>query len=164
MISKFEAGFAARLHEALALLPELFDLDVVSAEYARLAALDPTATRAATWHQAITRLLATLSDARSITRTQQAEIRAGIDSLAGLLDALLWSSPTVSDTRGASPEEAEALADVVARMDADPGIFTRYFGAFDGRPVVNYCPGAPFARLFLQQGWTICTREIHAAS
>lgn len=164
LVSKFEAGFAARLHDALAQLPELFDLDVLSREYQRLASLDPAARRVDVWHSTICELLATLATARSISRTQQAEIRAGVDSVAGLLDSVLWSSPTVSDSHGASAAEAEALADVLSRMGADPGIFTRFYGSFEGKPVVNHCPGAPFGRLFLEQAWTICARPTACSS
>lgn len=163
LISKFDPGFAARLHEALARLPELFDLEAVSREYRRLAALDLASGRVATWHRAICELLARVATARSISGDQQAEIRAGIDSVAGLLDALLWSNPAVGDDREASAAEANALADVLARMDADPGIFTRVYGSFEGRAVVNHCPGAPFARLFLLHAWTICTTPIETA-
>jgi hypothetical protein len=160
LVSKFDPGFAARLHDALARLPELFDLEEVSREYRRLAALDSASTRVDTWHRAICELLARVATARSISGDQQAEIRAGIDSVAGLLAALLWSNPAVGDDRGPSGGEADALTDVLARMDADPGIFTRIYGSFQDRAVVNHCPGAPFARLFLLQGWTICATPI----
>lgn len=156
LVSKFDVGFAARLHVALARLPELFDLKVVSRKYQRVALQDPAARRVDVWQRAIAELLARLATERSIAANQQAEILAGIDSVAGLLDSVLWSGPTISDCRGASPVESQALADVLSRMDADAGIFTRFYGAFEGRSVVNHCPGAPFARVLLDQAWTLC--------
>ena len=94
--------------------------------------------------------------ARNLDRDQLAEIRAGTDSVAALLDSVLWSSPHVGDSYTPSESEQVAFAEAIARMDAHAGIFTRYYGTFEGARVENYCPGAQFARTLLAQAWAVC--------
>lgn len=159
LVSKFEPGFAARLHEVLARLPELFDAGVVAERFAgRAGHLDGCTSRVACWHGAMLAMLAELGEARAIGRVECAQVGAGIDSVAAFLDTILWSSPALrTEPPVVEDGETAAYRDAVARMDADPSIFTRHYGRFEDRDVVNHCPGAPFARVLLAQAWTACT-------
>jgi hypothetical protein len=157
LVSKFGVGFAARLHDAVARLPELFDEGVVSRRYRELSEGQPSAARVDVWHRAVGELLEGLGEERAIGSRRRAEVMAGVDSVAALLASILWSSPTVSDGFAPSSGEFEAYEDAVVRMDAEDGIFTRYYGTFDSAAVVNHCPGAPFGRRLVAQGWRICT-------
>lgn len=157
LVSKFEPGFAANLHDAMALLPELFDDAVMGLTYRVLAEGHQEATRTDTWQRAASLLVDQLGGDRSLGREKQAEVMAGVDSVAALLASILWSSPTVADEFVPHASEFEAYADAVARMDADRGVFSRHYGVYDGAEVVNHCPGAPFARQLLAQSWRICT-------
>ncbi|HZU77687.1 MAG TPA: hypothetical protein VFA70_13040 [Dehalococcoidia bacterium] len=157
LVSKFEDGFAAALHASLARVPELFELRSVEAAYGAVATAQTTLRRVEAWHLALAQLLAELGEARGLTREQQAQVLAGIDSVAALLDSILWSEPGVGDDYAPHSGEEDAYREAVARMDATPGIFTRFYGIFAGARVENHCPGAPFARLLLAQAWTACT-------
>lgn len=154
LVSKFEPGFAARLHDALDRLPELFDTAAVTVSY-RAA---PTGTsRVEAWRLGLAHLLDSLATERDLTRDQLAEIRAGIDSVAALLDSVLWSTPVVEATWAPSEAERTAYAEALARMDDDSSIFTRYYGHFEGKRVENHCPGAQVARQLIAQAWEIVT-------
>ncbi len=91
-----------------------------------------------------------------LTADEQAEVRAGIDSVAALLDSILWSGPVAGADYAILPGESDAYVEAVARMD-EGAMFTRFYGLFEGRRVENHCPGAQFARLLLAQAWTLCT-------
>jgi hypothetical protein len=157
VVSKFDEGFAARLHEAVGRLPELTDQAAVQHAYDAAAAATPASTRVAAWRSAVTALVETLAPGRHLDRDQLAEIRAGTDSVAALLDSILWSSPPVNDDYVASESERTAYVEALSRMDAQSGLFTRYYGAFEGARVENYCPGAQLARTLFAQAWTLCT-------
>jgi hypothetical protein len=153
LVSKFEPGFAARLYAALDKVPELFDPACVRDRYAAQPASTP---RVEAWRLAVNGLLDDLGPERGLDRDQLAEIRAGTDSVAALLDSVLWTCPTVDIDWIPSPAECEARADAVAKMDDESSIFTRYYGDFEGKRVENHCPGAPVARRLFEQGWEIC--------
>lgn len=154
LVSKFEEGFSARLHEALTRVPELFGAAHV---FARLPADDRPCAHVDAWHRAITGLLSELAGERGLTASQRSEIEAGIDSVAALLDSILWSRTAGAPPSPPSPGEVGAYREAIGRMDADPGIFSRFYGVFEGARVENHCPGAPFARRLLGQAWSICT-------
>ena len=153
LVSKFEEGFAARLPEALDRVPELFDATFVRSRYAALAQGTP---RTEAWRLALAGILAALGPDRGIDRDQASEIQAGIDSVAALLDACLWSTPVLGAAWQPSAAELEARDEALGRMDAEPGMFTRYYGDFEGSRVENHCPGAPFARRWFAQAWETC--------
>lgn len=159
LVSKFEPGFSARLHDVLDCLPELFDAQVVRVWFERQAAACPGSTsRVACWHAAMVALLTEFGIQRGLDSAQRAQVQAGIDSVAALLDTVLWTGPTLDAARPApSPGEQAACRDALERLHADSGIFTRTYGRFEGRDVVNHCPGAPFARRLFLQAWEICT-------
>jgi hypothetical protein len=156
LVSKFDEGFAARLHEAIDRLPELFDEDCISTLYR---AAPPASSRAEAWRKAVAGLLPELGPARGLDPDQLAEIQAGVDSVAALLDSVLWTAPTVGADWAPSSAEQTARADALARMDDDSSIFTRYYGEFEGRRVENHCPGAQVARRLFSQAWAVVTRS-----
>lgn len=154
LVSKFEPGFAARLHEAVDRVPELFDQDAIAVRY-RERGGEP---RVDAWRLSVAALLGELGPGRGLDRDQLAEIRAGADSVAALLDSALWSGPIVGVEWQPSAGERNAYHDALARMDDDSSIFTRYYGDFEGRRVENHCPGAHIARRLIAQAWAICTQ------
>jgi hypothetical protein len=156
LVSKFDAGFGARLYDAIALLPGVFEDEAVAARYRAIAAEEPGAERVEAWRRAVRSLLGEREAARTIDAARRAEIEAGVDSVAALVASVLWSSPVVGDGFVAGAAEHEAYRDALARMDADHGIFTRYYGTYDGAEVINHCPGAPLARRLVAQAWRIC--------
>lgn len=158
-LSKFEPGFAPRLFEALDRVPQLLSEAAVSAAYAVLAHRRPEGARVTLWHEAIAGLLESHSGAANIGPKQLAEIRAGLDSVAAVMDSVLWSVPLAGDTYTVAAGEVEAFRDVLADAASDGGIFTRFYGTFEGRAVLNHCPAAQIARVLLAQAWRICTGE-----
>lgn len=157
LVSKFEEGFAARLHETIDRLPVMFDAAAVAARFEGLVRDDPALTRAEGWRLAITALVREAAEGQGLHPDAVAEVRAGVDSVAALVDAVLWSSPCGPGTHNPGASELEAYRDTCARMDAEPGIFTRYYGSFEGVPVENHCPGSQVARRLFGQAWAICT-------
>ena len=102
-------------------------------------------------------LLKAAEDRRRITAEQRAEVEAGVDSVAALMSAVLWTSPAMTGSYTPHDSERTAFLETLERMDAENGLFTRYYGTFDGRRVVNYCPGSRIARKLLDQAWRITT-------
>jgi hypothetical protein len=155
LVSKFPAGFAARLHDALDRLPELFQAE-------RLVTHTTAATgiaRVEAWRLAVDALVRELGPQRDLSLDEVNEIQAGVDSVAALLDSVLWSSPTVGAPWQASQGERQAFAEALERMDDESSIFTRYYGDFEGKRVENHCPGAQVARRLFQQAWQACTAD-----
>jgi hypothetical protein len=160
LVSKFEAGFAAHLHNVLDRVAGLLDVSAVADRYQQFAADEPGAPRVATWHAAAKALLRDATAAGTISGIEAAEVEAGLDSVAALLESILWSGPVVAETDSVwqpSASEWAAFEEALARMDDDNSLFTRYYGDFDGAPVTNHCPGAWVARRLLQQAWDICS-------
>ncbi len=153
LVSKFKPGFAARLLDAVDLVPELFDAEVIRGGYLARSGV----SRVEAWRLSVATLLDELGPPRGLDRDQLAEIRAGTDSVAALLDSALWSGPLVGDDWSPSAAERDSYADALARMDDNSSIFTRYYGDFEGRRVENHCPGAQVARRLIAQAWDICT-------
>ena len=154
LVSKFAPGFAARLHEALDRVPELHDVVAIRERYAAIPSGTP---RVEAWRLAVESLLAALGAERGLTRDQLSEVQAGVDSVAGLLDSVLWSGPAVDAAWTPLPAEATAYEEAVARMDDESSIFTRFYGEFEGSPVYNHCPGAQVARRLMEQAWSLVT-------
>ena len=158
LVSKFGEGFAATLFDAVDRLDALFDDEHVSRETTAVAARNPSQTRVAAWHEATLRILREAVDAGAITAAERAEVEAGVDSVAALLDTALWSGPTFATSDWTpSDGETEAFRDALARMDDADGLFARYYGEFEGLRVENHCPGVRVARRLLEQAWVICT-------
>jgi hypothetical protein len=160
LVSKFEPGFAARLHELLDLMPELFEASSVAAAYgATAAAAEPSTKRVDVWHAAMHALLAAAGRRHEIPDLRLAEVRAGIDSVRAILDTVIWSEPRAADDYTPAAGERSAYLDGLAALADGRDLFTRYYGQYEGIPVRNHCPGAAFARMMLAQGWTACTGE-----
>lgn len=157
LVSKFDAGFAARLHEVIAGLPEVFEESAVRRVYADVASAKPGGTRANCWHEAVRTILDDAVAAGRVTAKERAEVVAGIDSVAALLDSVLWTAPTTGVAYAPSAGEFDAFREAREKMDAENSLFTRFYGTFEGLPVVNHCPGAHFARRLIAQAWTLCT-------
>jgi hypothetical protein len=158
LVSKFEPGFAARLHELLDLMPELFDEAAVVAAYERVGASRPAETpRMLMWHEAMHGLLRAAGERHAIPDLRQAEVRTGIDSVYAVLQSVLWSDPKLGDDYAPADGESSAYVEGLRSLDPSRDLFTRHYGVFDGRAVVNYCPGAAFARVMLAQAWRACT-------
>ncbi|MEX1023167.1 MAG: hypothetical protein WD058_08455 [Dehalococcoidia bacterium] len=158
LLSKFEPGFAARLHDLLDRVPELFDSATVAANYDVTARALPADTpRVDAWHASMHAALAAAGARMDIEDVRLAEVRTGIDSVRAVLEAVLWSGPAVGDDYAPRSGEVEAYRDGLAALADERDIFTRYYGEFDGRAVRNHCPGAAFARRMLSQGWRAIT-------
>lgn len=157
VVSKVDDGFGARLHAALARLPELFDEATVRAAYASVASGEPALRRVAAWQRALERLLSDGVARGALAEDEQNQITIGIDSVAVVLDAILWSQPAAGDRYEPQLGEAAAYRETLARMDATPGLFTRTYGRFAGATVESHCAAPQVARLLLAQGWRICT-------
>ena len=157
LISKFEPGFSQALVSRLESLPGLFDDREVSRRYAVAARDQPEQGRVTTWHRAV---LGQLHDAAAevgLSANEVAEVEAGVDSVAALMDTALFTGPSAGTNGPLSAAEIQAFEEVLARLDAEPSLFTRTYGYFEGALVVNHCPGSRFARVILAQGWEICS-------
>lgn len=157
LISKFEPGFAVRLHELLRLVPDLFDEATVVANTERGMASMPDESRVSAWHAAMHEALARAGEQHGIPDLRLAEVRTGIDSVRAVLEVILWSEPLCGDVYEPQSGEAEAYREGFLALEDGRDTFTRYYGMFDGRAVRNHCPGAAFARVLLAQAWRACT-------
>jgi hypothetical protein len=162
VISKFEAGFSQDLFATVDLLPELFDDAVILAEYGRLVAehrsRGQSPMRTEVWREAGEAVLNRLSDERGIDQQRRMYVLPGIESVQAVMDAILWSAPTIDDQRAPDPGEVQAYADFCSpEMERD--IFTRFYGVLEDRRIENYCPGAQFARRLVDQAWRVCAGD-----
>ena len=157
LVSKFDAGFAAGVHGLIAHMPELFEESSVTGAY-EAAAVEGGA-RLDAWHRGMHAMLRAAGEREDISDLRQAEVRTGIDSVYAVLSTALWSDPQVDEPYAPGPGERTAYLDALASLSDGRDLFTRVYGQFEGRLVVNHCPGAPFARVMLAQGWTACTGE-----
>ncbi len=163
LLSKFEDGFAAGLFETVAALPELFDELLVRGEYDCLAATlvsrGESRLRTEVWRRACEALIRRLASERGVDPSALDLIIPGLESVQAVMDAVLWSAPTIGDEdyqpRPGEREAFEALLSDAPERD----IFTRYYGSCDGLRVENYCPGSQFARRLLRQAWSITTGQ-----
>lgn len=157
LVSKFEEGFAAGVHELIALMPELFEETSVVADVARESSAG--GLRLDAWHRAMHGMLRAAGERERISDLRQAEVRTGIDSVYAILGTALWSDPVVDEPFEPGNGERVAYVEALESLSDGRDIFTRVYGQFEGRMVVNHCPGASFARVMLAQGWTACTGE-----
>ena len=98
------------------------------------------------WRAAADRALEDALQAGEITDAGLAAIRVGIDSVEALLASCCWTDDG-SPGWAPGPAERAALAEASARLaPGRDGLFTRYYGEFERRPVEAHCPGAPVAR------------------
>ncbi len=157
LVSKFEPGFALALVSRIESMPALFDSAQIASRYAEVAAATPELPRAEAWRQAVLARLAEAAEDISLDPPAVAEVGAGVDSVAALLDSVLFTAPAAGSTAPVSDAEDRAYREAIEKMDAAAGMFTRNYGTFEGGAVVNHCPGSRFARQLLAQAWEICS-------
>jgi hypothetical protein len=157
VLSRFDDEFFPRLQAALARRREIFDRESVATRYAVVAGQDPSRPRVDAWHDAVRSLVTDARAASPLTPEQQAEILAGVDSVAAVMHAVLWTSPLAGDDYEPHPGEASAFVEVAGRFGEGHDLFTREYGLFEGRRVVAFCPGVAYARRLLESAWEICT-------
>ncbi len=139
LLTKVDPGLPARVLDAVDRLPALSDAAVLRALMP--ADLPPIPA----WQWAVSAVLADAGRAGLIGPAVEAEVCAGVESLAALLDACCWTA----DGPDWRPTEAEkaALREAGDRLaQGSGGLFTRHYGIFGGRRVENHCPGAGVAR------------------
>jgi hypothetical protein len=158
LVSKFEPGFAAQLHQLLDQIPEIFDEAGVIERYQALAPSLPADTpRVDAWHAAMHAALRLAGERLEVEDSRLAEVRVGVDSVRAVLEAVIWTQPRVGDDYTPRSGEVDAYREGMAALQDDRDIFTRYYGDFEGVPVRNHCPGAAFARRMLAHGWHAIT-------
>jgi hypothetical protein len=170
VISKFEPGFSQELFVTVEKLSELFDDDIVEAEYRTLVRRygggGQDLLRTQVWREASERILDRFAEERGIDGQHRMFVLPGIESAQAILDTILWSGPTILQPFEPSPGERQALEEFEAlasrEVSGGPGrdVFTRFYGMLDGRRVENYCPGAPYGRRLVAQGWRLCTSPL----
>lgn len=157
VVSKFPAGFIARVGETIEALDLLADPDPLAVATAARARRLPGESRVEGWHAAACDLVRERATARGLTAEDAELVTAGIDSVATVMRAVLWSDPVAGESYAPSSGELDAWRDAVARTEGAGDLFTRHYGAFEGRDVVAHCPGAPYARSLLESAWRACT-------
>lgn len=156
LVSKVEEGLAARLYQTLDLLGGTLVTDTAG-RYAALAAASPEATRVSLWQAAVMDVVDDAAARASLPDSAAQELRIGVESVAALLDSVLWTAPVAGVGYAPAAGERAAYDDALARMNDTNSLFTRYYGDFEGKPVVNHCPGVAIARLLLSSAWELCT-------
>ncbi len=157
LVSKFPPGFIARVGEAVERLGILADPEPLAAATAARASRHPADSRVENWRAAACDLVRERAAERGLTREDAELVTTGIESVAALMDAVLWTNPAAGDDYVPADAERDAYRDALARTDASGDIFTRHYGDFEGRTVVAHCPGAPYARALLESAWRACT-------
>lgn len=157
LVSKFPPGFIARVGATLDRLDLLAEPDPLAAATADRARRFPGESSVEGWRAAACDLVRERAAARNLTDEDAELVTAGIESVAALMQAVLWSVPVAGEPREAAPGERAAYRDALARTEGSGDIFTRTYGSFEGRAVVAHCPGAPYARALLESAWRACT-------
>ena len=159
LVSKVESGFAVELHNTLDLLGFKSDDDFkLQVRTHMWEAYPKNMGRVEAWRLSVKDVLLESSKEYSIPVVRLNEIQIGVDSVAALLDATLWTIPVLGDdayqpTKG----ESKAYLENLKALNDGSDIFTRFYGYYAGKAVMNHCPGASFARELLSSGWEICT-------
>ncbi len=157
LLSKFPPGFIARVGETLERLELLADPDLLATATAARARRLPRESRVEGWRAAACHLVRERAAARGLTAEDAELVTAGIESVAAVMRAVLWSDPVAGEPFEPAPGERDAWRDALARAEGSRDLFTRHYGAFEGRAVVAHCPGAPYARAMLESAWRACT-------
>jgi hypothetical protein len=148
VLSKFPEGFYDCLDVAISAIPGLFEAATVPVTEA--------ADRSEAWRAGMERCLFAFESGGLLDSGQRAEVMAGVDSVAALLATVFWGP---RQPGGATDAERQAFLDLEERLRGPRSLFTRHYGTFEGRAVVNHCPGAAHARRILALAWTACTGE-----
>ena len=158
LVSRFEPGFAARVGEVLMRVGLLEEGEghIVAAYDAR-AGLEPGSLRVDVWCTATSQVARECAQARGLSEDDADLLVAGIESVAAVLNAVLWSGPLAGQAYVPEGSEGDAYREALNGADPAADLFTRQYGTFDGRAVVSHCPGAPYARALLAAAWKACT-------
>lgn len=159
LVSKVESGFAVELHNTLDLLGFKSDDDFKLQVRARMWDAYPADMgRVEAWRLSVKDVLLESGKEFSIPVVRLNEIQIGVDSVAALLDATLWTNPVLAnDDYQPTTGESKAYLENLKALNDGSDIFTRFYGYYAGKSVMNHCPGALFARELLSSGWEICT-------
>lgn len=157
LVSKFPPGFIARVGETVERLGILADPDPLAAATAARASRHPRDSRVENWRAAACDLVRERAAERGLSGEDAELVIAGIESVAALMQAVLWSDPVAGEPFEPAAAERDAWRDALVRTEGSGDIFTRHYGAFEGRAVVAHCPGAPHARALLESAWRACT-------
>ncbi len=167
LVSKFPPGFIARVGQTVERLALVTTPDPLAAACVERARRHPHEPRVECWRAAASDLVRERAAACGLGDDDAELVTAGIESVAAVMRAILWSDPRAGAPRPPVDGERAAWRDALAGMDGTDGrdgedsrdLFTRHYGAFEGRAVVAYCPGAPYARALLESAWRACTGE-----
>ncbi len=159
LVSKFPPGFIARVGETVGHLGILAAPDPLAAASAGRARRLPREPRVEGWRAAACELVRERAAARGLSEADAELVTTGIESVAAVMRAVLWSDPLAGEPYAPAPAERQAWRDALARGEGSGDLFTRHYGAFEGRAVVAHCPGAPYARALLESAWRACTGE-----
>ena len=155
LVTKVPEGFAAELLTGVYALPALAALAPLRRAYAASAARLPGVSSVRTWRASVESLIDEALTAELVSLRE--DILIGIESVEAMLDTIFWGGPTNEQGHTPLPGEREAYRDATARLESAQDLFTRRYGVFEGREVVNYCPAAPLARTILSNGWAVIT-------
>ena len=159
LVSKFPPGFSARVGETVERLGILGAPDPLAEAAAKRARRLPGEPRVEGWRAAACDLVRERAAARGLGGEDAELVTTGVDSVATVMRAVLWSEPLAGEAYAPAPAERQAWRDALARTEGAGDLFTRHYGAFEGRAVVAHCPGAPYARALLESAWRACTGE-----
>ncbi len=158
LVSRFETGFAAKVGEVLMRVGLLDDgEDLIVAAYDTRAGLEPGSLRVDVWCAATSEVARDRAQALGLGEEDADLLVAGIESVAAVLNAVLWSGPLAGEAYVPEGSEGDAYREALIGADPASGLFTRQYGTFEGRAVVSHCPGAPYARVLLAAAWRACT-------
>ena len=158
LVSRFAPGFAARVGEVLMHIGLLDDGEgLIVAAYDIRAGLEPRSLRVDVWCAATSEVARDRAQALGLSEEDAGLLVAGIESVAAVLNAVLWSGPLAGQAYVPEGSECDAYREALIGADPASGLFTRQYGTFEGRAVVSHCPGAPYARVLLAAAWRACT-------
>jgi hypothetical protein len=159
VVSKVDDGFFERLSVTLERVAGLFEPATHAAAYGLVTTARPGLPRAEAWRVGVEGILRDAEAAGFVDAAQRAEIMGGIDSVSAIVDALMWSAPPAGEAWTPSDADKSAFRQLLDDFDHGSPLFTRHYGDFEGRQVVNRCPGGGFARRFVRLAWATCTGE-----
>lgn len=157
LVSKFPSDFMGRVGamvERLDLFSKNDPLAIVTAEQA---CRHPTQSRVENWRAAVCDLICSRAESQGLSTADAELVTVGVDSVAAVMRAILWSDPVAGETYAPGPAELDAWRDAIARTNRAGDLFTRHYGFFEGKAVSAHCPGAPYARAFMESAWRCCT-------
>ena len=158
LISKFEEDFARNLHQSISQIPELLKLPIIKMQYTNSAMKNNNIERTKNWYHAVSYIIDSSLNKTNIDNNRVIEIQAGIDSIYSILETILWTSPKTMDTYKPHEGEITAYEDLLKSMENSHDIFTKYYGNYENRKVVNHCPGAIIAKTLITHAWEVCTK------